>query len=82
MTLDTTHIKEEMELQITKEEDGVLCKAIEILEDIRDGLIMESSRRTPMLEIEFFDATEINWYKLRQLANGIVDLLTNDSDCC
>ncbi len=81
MTLDTTHIKEEMELNIEQEEDGVLTKALEILEDIRDGLKMESSRRTSMLEIEFVDGTDFNFYKLKQVANDIVELLTNDSDC-
>jgi hypothetical protein len=80
MTLDKT--KEEMELNIEPEEDGVLCKALEILEDIRDGLRNESTRRTPTLEIEFIDGTDFNFYKLKQIAGDIVELLTNDSDHC
>ena len=79
MTLNKT--KEEMELNIEPEEDGVLCKALEILEDIRDGLRNESARRRETLDIEFVDGTDFNFYKLKQVANDIVELLTNDSDC-
>ena len=80
MTLDTTHIKEEMELNIEPEEEEVLDKAFEILEDIRDGLQIESNRKSSMYEIEFVDGTNFNFYRLKEILKDIIELMTNDSD--
>ncbi len=80
MTIDTTHIKEEVELNIDPEEEEVLDRAFDILQEIRDGLDMESNRRTSMCEIEFVDGTNFNFYGLKKIASEIVELLTNESD--
>lgn len=74
MTIDT--IKKEMGLSIEQEEDGILTKAFEILEDIRDGLQIEISK-SGNYEIEFIDGTDFNFYKLKQIVNDICELLQN-----
>jgi len=80
MTLDTTYIKEEIELNIEPEEEKVLDRAFEILEDIRDGLQMESNRKCSNLDIEFVDGTDFNFYRLKEVVKDIIELMTNDSD--
>jgi hypothetical protein len=77
MKLDTTHIHEDIDLKMDDGERKIIENAIAILEDVKETLETRAAQRSDDYDIEFTNATGIDFDKISSLVDDISELLDN-----